>query len=403
MMLCHGPPVWERAPGNAWQAPRPVSMLGRNARPAPTRRSLVGQRRARHVSVRAASRDTEQPAVALKSQSQSAILVMLSGDEAAARRLRSEFVAAAVDADAATARFLVAVAMLLDHSAPVEESSLLAAEHLREFNNILRAVEHEWRIGEPAAEEKFKTLDEVAQERARRRFGGSAATVPPPPPPRDDPYALLGVPRDASKADIKAAYRRLALQLHPDVSDEPDATARFAAVVGAYSALTDGEQATNSDTMGPIDTWPEFQRMQKTASASRAARGQSPAVDAVEPQVGDLVEYPIPPSDPTYDPHGARTHGVGLLVSRNQDRGDVKRLSDSVRALVEVEPLRRSEPESKVWVHDELGVHAYLPITACRVVPRHCITYRRGTDHWVIAEALSPGCDGPPHVEEVML
>ena len=396
-MRCCGPPVWERAPGVAWQAPRPVSRLGRHTRPASTRHSLS-------LSVKAASRDTEQPPVAsLKNWSQSAILVMLSGDEAAARRLRSEYIAAAVDADAATARFLVAVAMLLDHAAPVEESALLTDEHLRQFNNILRAVENDWRIGQPAPEEKFKTLDEVAQERARQRFGGGAATVPPPPPPKDDPYTLLGVPRDASKTDIKAAYRRLALQLHPDVSDEPDATARFAAVVNAYSALTDGERATDSDAIGPIDTWPEFQRMQKTASASRAARGQSPAADAVEPQVGDLVEYPIPPSDPTYDARGPRTHGVGLLVSRNQDRGDVKRLSDSVRALVEVEPLRRSEPESKVWIHDELGVHAYLPITACRVVPREAITYRRGTDHWVIAVALSPGCDGPPHVEEVML
>ena len=399
MMRCCGPPVWARAPGSAWQA---LSCPGRPTRTA-SARSLDFQQLRLRVSVNAASRNAAETPVSLKDLSQSSILVMLSGDEAAARRLRAEFVTAAVDADAATARWLVAVAMLLDHAAPVDESALLTGEHLRAFNNILRSVEGDWRIGQPAPEEKYKTLDEVAQERARRRLFGSDAGAPAPPPARDDPHSLLGVSRDASKADIKAAYRKLALLLHPDVSDEPDATARFAAVVAAYTALTDGERATDGDAIGPIDTWPEFQRMQKTASASRAARGKSPVADAVEPQVGDLVEYPIPPSDPTYEAGGPRTHGVGLLVSRNQDRGDVKRLSDAVRALVEVEPLRRSEPDSKVWVHDELGVHAYLPITGCRVVPRDCITYRRGTDHWVINVALSPGCDGPPHVEEVML
>lgn len=38
----------------------------------------------------------------------------------------------------------------------------------------------------------------------------------------------------ASDAEIKAAYRRLALKLHPDVNDAPDATERFAALANAY-------------------------------------------------------------------------------------------------------------------------------------------------------------------------
>ena len=42
-----------------------------------------------------------------------------------------------------------------------------------------------------------------------------------------DYYELLQIPRGASEQDIKRAFRKLARELHPDVSDEPDAETRF--------------------------------------------------------------------------------------------------------------------------------------------------------------------------------
>ena len=49
-----------------------------------------------------------------------------------------------------------------------------------------------------------------------------------------DPYKTLGVARDATEADIKKAYRKLAKELHPDRNkDNPKASERFSQVTNA--------------------------------------------------------------------------------------------------------------------------------------------------------------------------
>jgi molecular chaperone DnaJ len=65
-----------------------------------------------------------------------------------------------------------------------------------------------------------------------------------------DYYELLGVPRDADDATIKKAFRRLAHQVHPDVSQEPDAEARFREVTEAYEVLSNSETRALYDRYG---------------------------------------------------------------------------------------------------------------------------------------------------------
>jgi molecular chaperone DnaJ len=65
-----------------------------------------------------------------------------------------------------------------------------------------------------------------------------------------DYYELLGVPRDATEADIKRAFRHKARELHPDVSAAPDSQERFREVAEAYEVLSNEETRRLYDRYG---------------------------------------------------------------------------------------------------------------------------------------------------------
>jgi curved DNA-binding protein len=65
-----------------------------------------------------------------------------------------------------------------------------------------------------------------------------------------DYYDALGVSRDASTDDIRAAYRRLARQYHPDVNKEPGAEDRFKEISEAHEVLRDPEKRAQYDRFG---------------------------------------------------------------------------------------------------------------------------------------------------------
>jgi molecular chaperone DnaJ len=68
---------------------------------------------------------------------------------------------------------------------------------------------------------------------------------------RGDYYDILGVGRDASASDIKAAYRRTAVKYHPDRNpDDPDAEEKFKEASEAYAVLSDADKRSRYDRFG---------------------------------------------------------------------------------------------------------------------------------------------------------
>jgi molecular chaperone DnaJ len=63
-------------------------------------------------------------------------------------------------------------------------------------------------------------------------------------------YALLGVSRDATETDIKKAYRKLAMDFHPDRNPAPEAEARFKEITEAYEVLRDPQKRSAYDRYG---------------------------------------------------------------------------------------------------------------------------------------------------------
>ena len=63
-------------------------------------------------------------------------------------------------------------------------------------------------------------------------------------------YRLLNIDRSATDTDIKKAYRKLAMEFHPDVNTEKEAEEKFKAISEAYTVLSNSQKRQRYDQTG---------------------------------------------------------------------------------------------------------------------------------------------------------
>lgn len=65
-----------------------------------------------------------------------------------------------------------------------------------------------------------------------------------------DYYEVLGVPKDIQTAELKKAFRKLAMKYHPDICKDADAEEKFREINEAYEVLSDPEKRAHFDRFG---------------------------------------------------------------------------------------------------------------------------------------------------------
>ena len=134
-----------------------------------------------------------------------------------------------------------------------------------------------------------------------------------------DPYAELGVSRDASSEEIRRAYRQVARRHHPDVNRDPGGPARFAAAARAYEILSDPAARARYDNrfLGPV---PVLRSPKPRPAANRRA-----VLELNDREAAQLARFPLILTD---------AHGGRILVPAGTAHGDQLVLHDRGELIV---------------------------------------------------------------------
>ena len=134
-----------------------------------------------------------------------------------------------------------------------------------------------------------------------------------------DPYAELGVSRDASSEEIRRAYRRVARRHHPDVNGNPGGPERFAAAARAYEILSDPAARARYDNRFPRPV------PIRRSPRPRPAVGRRATLELTDREAAHLARSPLVLSD---------AHGGRILVPAGTRDGDQLVLHDRGRPIV---------------------------------------------------------------------
>jgi curved DNA-binding protein CbpA len=134
-----------------------------------------------------------------------------------------------------------------------------------------------------------------------------------------DPYAELGVSRDASSEEIRRAYRQVARRHHPDVNQDPGGPNRFAAAARAYEILSDPAARARYDNRfsRPVPI--------RRSPTARPAVGRRAVLELTDREAAHLAHFPLILTD---------AHGGRILVPAGTGDGDQLVLHDRGELIV---------------------------------------------------------------------
>ncbi|KAJ0253894.1 Chaperone protein dnaJ 49 [Hirschfeldia incana] len=85
----------------------------------------------------------------------------------------------------------------------------------------------------------------------------------------NDYYTILGLEKNCSVEEIRKAYRKLSLKVHPDKNKAPGSEEAFKKVSKAFTCLSDGNSRSQYDQVGFVDEFDHIQRQQTTRRPRR--------------------------------------------------------------------------------------------------------------------------------------
>jgi DnaJ-class molecular chaperone len=180
-----------------------------------------------------------------------------------------------------------------------------------------------------------------------------------------DYYEVLGVPRTATQKEIKAAFRRLARQYHPDVNPtDPDSAEKFKEINEAHEVLSDPEKRQKYDQFGA--DWEQYEAWQKAGRPGGAPFGQGDHVEyrTVSPEdLEDLFGSESPFSDFFHDLYGRGTgpgtrgdFDLGPLAGEDVEAETSISLEEAYRGTLRTVELQTPEGSRRMEVTIPPGV-----------------------------------------------